>query len=327
MSIMITGGLGLIGSELCRLLVQKGEDVVVFDMACQNMNRIHDIEHNVKIVRGNLNSLIQIIDTVKNYKVDKIFHLGGMLSEACDRNPWESYQVNLLGTIHILEAARLFNVEQIIFASTQGTYAMGTKGNIDDFTIQRPTMVYGIEKLFCELLGKYYRDHYNIDFRSLRYPSIIGPFIKTPGVAQYNAWMIEHAIAGRNYKCPVQKDTINPIMYYKDAALAAYLLSCAERSRIYTVNYNIRGVSQVMSAGDLEIALQKYYPNFAVEYTITENPGLYKDFNIYSVDDSNACREWGWKPEYDTFDKLIRDFAEVVKAHRNTQETFNIISV
>ena len=61
---------------------------------------------------------------------------------------------------------------------------------IDDYTLQRPTLFYGCTKgctkFFVELMGRFYKTKFGLDFRGVRYPAIIGPGVKTPGVLQYN---------------------------------------------------------------------------------------------------------------------------------------------
>ena len=69
---------------------------------------------------------------VKENNVKGIFHLGAMLSLPSEDNPWASYQTNVAGTMHVLEAARLFDVERMVFASSGGTYGLGTGDIITD---------------------------------------------------------------------------------------------------------------------------------------------------------------------------------------------------
>src|SRR4030066_306864 len=65
------------------------------------------------------------------------------------------------------------------------------EGVINDYTLQRPQLFYGATKVFCELMGLVYKRKYGLDFRGVRYPSIVGPGVKTPGVVQYTSWVIE----------------------------------------------------------------------------------------------------------------------------------------
>lgn len=312
MAILITGGMGLVGAELARRLVGKGKKVVLFDIAPIHP-RVFDLLEDLEIIKSNLSNFSEVLNVIRDYEIEGIFHLGGLLSVACEENPWACFQVNVCGTNHILEGARLFGVQKVVFASTQATYGIGVEGGISDDTIQRPTLVYGIGKLYCELMGMYYRNRFGLDFRSIRYPSIVGPGVKTKGVAQYNSWMIEEALFKQFYECPVTEDTITPIMYYKDAALCADMLYEASKESIKTVNYNVGGVMPVMSAKDLAQAIKKHIPAFKVRFVAPEQKELYEDFNIYSVDDQSAFKEWGWQSKYSDLDILIEDFHREIK--------------
>lgn len=314
MTKLITGGTGFIGAELARILVGRGEDVVLFDIA-PNYARIKGIGDKIRLVQGNLAYYSEVFNVVKDYNIKSIYHLGGMLSVPSNANPWASFQANVCGTLHVFEAARLLNGVGVVFASTLGTYGLGTTSRITDDTIQRPTIMYGIGKLYCELLGMFYKNRFGLDFRSVRYPAIIGPGVKTPGVAQYNPWMIEHAALGKPYECFVTEDTKCPVMYFKDAAICLDRLYQASKENIKTVNYNVAGVKPVQTAKELEMAIKKYVPNFQVTYK--PDPQImefHRNFIVEVYDDSRARKEWGWKSKYSNLDVIVEDFiAEVRK--------------
>jgi len=224
MSILITGGTGFIGIGLARRLIEKGEEVVLFDIAPQK-ERLAGLEGSVKIAQGDFSVLSEIINAVKDNKVTGIFHLGAMLSQTAESNPWTCFQTNVVGTMNVYEAAHLFDVQRLVFSSAVGTFGLGrTSSTITDETIQRPITAYGISKLYGELLGRFYRRKFGLGFRAVRFPSVIGPGVKSPALAQYNPWMIEHAALGKPYECYVSPETSIPVIYYKDAIRALEML-------------------------------------------------------------------------------------------------------
>lgn len=316
MAKLITGGTGFIGATLARRLVDRGEEVVLFDIA-PHETRIRGIEDRAKVVEGNLANYSEVFNVIKEHSIEGIYHLGGMLTLPSNKHPWASFQNNVCGTFHVFEAARLLNIEKVVFASSIATYGLHTPSVITDDTLQRPTTMYGIGKLYCELLGMFYKSRFGLDFRSVRYPSIIGPGVKTPGVAQYNPWMIEHAALGKPYECFVTEDTQSPAMYFKDAAICIDLLYQAPKERIKTVNYNVSGVTPVQTAKELEVTIKKFVPDFRVVYKPDPNVmEFYEHFSVTVYDDSKARQEWGWKPQYLDLESVVEDFLEEVRKNR-----------
>jgi threonine 3-dehydrogenase len=313
MAKLITGGTGFIGAELARMLVDRQEEVVLFDVA-PNSVRIKGIEDKVKVVPGNLAHYSEVFNVVKDHPIEGIYHLGGMLTLPSNMNPWASFQSNICGTLHISEAARLLDIEKVVFASSIATYNLDIPPMITDVTLQRPTTMYGIGKLYCEHLGMFYKNRFGLDFRSVRYPSVIGPGVKTPGVAQYNPWMIEHAALGKSYECFVTEETKCPVMYFKDAAICIDLLYQAPKEKIKSLNYNVAGVTPVQTAKELEGIIKKFVSDFQVTYR--PDPKVmefYQNFHVEVYDDSRARKEWDWNSRYPNFEMVVRDFLEEVR--------------
>ncbi len=314
MTKLITGGTGLIGSEVAKMLVEKGDRPILFDVA-PSFEAIGSIQDKVTVVRGDLANWSEVFNVISDYKIKSIFHFGGMLSLPSDANPWAAYRVNANGTMHILEAARLFNVEKIIFTSTIATYARQTEQPfpIDESTLQRPENMYGITKLFCELLGRFYTKKFGLDFRAVRYPTVVGPGAKTKHMTQYMAWMIDHALANKPFEVWVSEDTRVPCIYYRDAANALITLHDAPASNIKTRVYNLTGVS--LTAGEFADKVRKHIPSAKI--TFKPDPEVVKMMGkgFGSIDDSPAKREWGWASRFD-LDEMIKDFKRTYEASK-----------
>jgi len=313
MAKLITGGTGLIGAALANMLVDKGEDVVIFDIAI-NQARIEKIAGKVKVVRGDVGNWSEVMNVVKDNKVTGIYHMGSMLSMPSQANHWASFQANVVGTYNMYEAARLFEVEKLVFTSTGGTFGLETGDVITDVTIQRPVLMYGIGKLYGEGLGRFYRTKFGLDYRGIRYPSVIAPGVTTFGVAQWFPWMIEHAIQGKPYECFAPETASIPALYVNDCALAAYVAYQAPKENIKMVNYNIAGGGS-STAGDLAEKLRKRYPK--AEITFKPDPevvAIYKSMKMNNIDDSCARKELGWAPRLSSLDAMIDEFEREMKA-------------
>ena len=163
MNVLITGGTGFIGALLARTHVRRGDNVTIFDIA-PNRSRIQDVASDVKIVQGNLSYASEVYNVVKDNHIDRILHLGSMLSAPSDADPWASFQVNVVGSINVLEAARYFGDATVVFPSTIATFGMDTDTVAADNTVQHPTTMYGCGKAYCENLGRFYRAKFGLDF-------------------------------------------------------------------------------------------------------------------------------------------------------------------
>ena len=310
MTKLITGGTGYIGAELARILVERGEKVVLFDIVI-NRHRIADIESKLEIVRGDLGNYSEVLNTVRDYKVDEIYHLGSMLTFMSEANPWASFQTNVVGTYNVLEAARLFNIKKMMFTSTFGTYGLLLDEELTDTSIQRPITLYGAGKLYGEGLGRFYNKKFGLDFRSIRYAQMIGPNVRTPG--HWGPPMIEDAITGVPNVCVYGGPEARiSMIYVRDAARAADMVLAAPRESIKMMNYNVAGIADTTRADELEGILKKRYPESSVTYRL--DPSVKEARADYSVikrfDDSNARREWGWLPQWGTPEAIIDVFEE-----------------
>jgi len=252
MTALITGGAGFVGAQVMRLLLEKGEnDLIAFDIV-PSTARLEGIVDKVKIVRGDLGNFSNVLDVVKKFRPKIIYHVGGLLSITSEADPSLAIRVNVLGTHHVLEAARLFDVPKVLFSSTLGTYGLDIREKvIDDYTLQRPNIIYGATKLFCEHMGLVYRNKYGLDFRTVRFPSLVGPGVKTPGMIQYTSATIEESAKGNPYTINVKPETRFPVMYFKDAARAIVELGAAPIENIKMVNYVTTGATPVASAQEL----------------------------------------------------------------------------
>jgi threonine 3-dehydrogenase len=316
MSVLVTGGAGFVGAEVVRSLLRGGHsEVVVFDAAAEP-TRLTDIADDVEYIRGDLGDFTHVLDAVSAHKPEVIYHLGGMLSLPCEADPSAAMRVNAMGTFHVLEAAGLFDVRQVLFTSSIGTYGYDMPGDvIDDRTLQRPFYFYGATKLFGEHMGLFYRRKHGIDFRGIRYPSVIGPGVKTPGAVQYTSWMIEESVNGRPFTVDSSRDTRVPVMYYKDAAAAIVQLAGAPAADIKMVSYLVVGATPVPSAGDLADAVATALP----DASITFDPDPYRQLAFDQMlkpglqwDESCARDEWGWQSTY-SVDAMVHDFVAEIR--------------
>ncbi len=315
MSVLITGGCGLIGSTLARMLAGKGESVHIFDRAIIPA-RFSGIEGRIVTVRGDLENFSHVLEAVKQAKPRVIYHLGAVLSIPANADPPAAFAANVDGTFHVLEAARLFGVEGVRFTSTMATFGLDIEGpSIGDRTLQRPTTLYGATKVFGELLGRFYATRHGLDFRAVRFPSVIGPGATVAHVSIYNAWAVEKAALGQPYDIFVEPHIRCPVLYFKDAARSLVVLDAAPKEKARTLCYTLAGIDPIPSAGELADAVRARFPSARIGFTPDSFAMEYHEkLQGLSYDESCARTELGWRPEY-SLPRMIADFAEECKAN------------
>ena len=315
MATIITGGTGFLGAEVVRVLEERGDtDLFLFDIH-PFTKRIDDLISRVEIIRGDLGEFSHVLDAVQNVRPQSIYHLGAMLSMPSEIDPSSAIRTNALGTHYVLEAARLFEVEQVLFSGTLWTYGSDVGGKtIDDQTLQRPTLFYGATKLFGEHMGLFYKRRYGLDFRGIRYPFIVGPGARIPGGVQYTCEVIEECAKGNPYTIRVRPGTRIPVIYIKDAARAITKLASAPLEQLKRANYVLAGVTPTPSAGELAEIVKSRLPEAKIEFELNKDLQDVLSKLQLKLDDSNARKEWNWQPEYDQ-EGIVKDFLLALNQH------------
>jgi threonine 3-dehydrogenase len=199
----------------------------------------------------------------------------------------------------------------VIFSSTLATYGSDIREEVmSDYTLQRPTLFYGCTKLFAELMGRFYRKKFGLDFRGVRYPAIVGPGVKTPGVVQYYSWAIEESIKGNPFKIWVTPDTKCAALYYKDAALSIVQCAQAPSEKIKMVVYILGGM--FLSAQELVDNIKNFLPEAKLSFE--PNMEIMETVKNLSrpVDERCARDEFGWVSQY-PIERTIEDFIKEIK--------------
>ncbi len=303
MSLLITGGTGFLGSYLARDLLKEGrDDIVLFDSYVNEQN-IENIKEYVEVVKGNITNWTDIVETIKKYNIKNIIHLAAIASSSAVKNsPLTGYEVNVGGTVNILEAARIFGINKVIFSSSISTFGPEVEEPVKEEYSQRPTNLYGITKVAGELWGGYYYQDYNIDFRVLRFPRIINPGRRGKGVIVYPSLLIEKAVTGEEHTISVSKDFRVPIIYIKDAVkLLKLLYGTAE---IKTRYYNIAGF--IPTAQQIAEEIDKLFPDNKIKFA--EKPVKPHLTIPLRYDDKKVKEELNWNYAFDTIEKIIKDF-------------------
>jgi threonine 3-dehydrogenase len=261
---------------------------------------LENVRDQVEIARADIGCFSDVLRLVETHRPGPLYHVGAMLAPTCDDNPAAGMQANAMGTYHILEAARLFGVRQVIFASSMSVCsgAYSTEPVIHDFSVTRPDFVYGAAKLFSENMGLFYKRKDGLDYRGIRLPNVIGPGAETHGYLEYFNKTIEESAHGRPYTVYVGPQTRIPVIHVQDAAHAFLELATAPLAQIKTTNYIILGPTPSPTHEELVACVRASIPGAKIDYQIDEPiQKLIDSVSAKPYEDVFARKEWGWKQQ------------------------------
>ena len=173
-NILITGGLGFIGSHIADELMEDNHITIIDNLSTGNIKNLKNPENdNLKIVKEDIrNSNLKELTT----DIDYIFHLAAMASVPLSvENPIECNDVNVNATVELLKAAADNGVEKIVFSSSSAVYGDNRNMPLKETEPLMPTSPYAASKASCELYLKSFHDSYGLNYTALRYFNVFGP--------------------------------------------------------------------------------------------------------------------------------------------------------
>jgi nucleoside-diphosphate-sugar epimerase len=173
--VLVTGGAGFIGSHLVDSLVREGCRVTVLDnLSSGHMDNLEDVKNLIEFVQGD----IQDRDTLVRLAggCDAIFHQAAVVSVTKTvEDPVSSTQVNDLGTLQVLDAARIGGVKRVILASSSAVYGDDPQLPKTENMPTKPLSPYAVQKLTNEFYARLYYSLYDLPTTCLRYFNVFGP--------------------------------------------------------------------------------------------------------------------------------------------------------
>src|SRR5207248_4794317 len=227
---------------------------------------LHSLDESVRsrcyrAVSGDIADIALLETLSATYDFDAIYHLAALLSTKSERQPRLANRVNVDGTLNLLElgvsqARQQGRAVKFLYPSSVAVYGLPDlevkrrAGKVREDDWCEPRTMYGINKLYCERLGRYYEYYYRqldaqaaagqLDFRALRFPGLISAYtVPTGGTSDYAPEMLHAAAAGRAYACFVRPDTRIPFMAMPDAIEALLGLEAADRTSLTRKVYNV----------------------------------------------------------------------------------------
>ena len=310
--ILITGALGQIGSELTVKLrdIYGQENVIATDIRKTDTEAANNGPFEILDVMD-ANKMVEL---AKQYNVDTIMHMAALLSATAETKPVFAWNLNMGGLMNALETARELNL-QFFTPSSIGAFGPNTpKDKTPQDTIQRPTTMYGVNKVAGELLADYYFHRFGVDTRGVRFPGLIS-YVTPPGggTTDYAVEIYYEAIKNGKYSSYIDKGTYMDMMYMPDALGAIIDLMEADPSKLIHRNaFNVTAMT--FDPEELTAEIKKHIPGFEISYNVDPVRQAIADSWPNSIDASAAAEEWGFKAKYD-LSSMTADMLEKLKTN------------
>jgi UDP-glucose 4-epimerase len=316
---LVIGGTGVMGQFVTRQLVAQRNRPVVL-CASGQAGLIADVRDHVELVRADLRDADAIERVVRENHITCIAHLGAIIGAQAEDNPRLAVQVDVEGTVNVLEAARLNNVRRVVYTSTKAAYGAITgefghptyKPLTEDYP-PSPADVYGLTKLASEHLGQTYSKRHGLEFIALRFASTLGPGkTRRHGSHAVNASIIENALAGKPTRIATGGDVVQDTIYNADSArgIIAALTSPTPRHQVFNI-----GTGRGITLHDLANAVRHFFPDAQIDIGPGDSYMPAGSTPYYCIlDISRARDELHYEPMFADPVEIVRDYIAVSRA-------------
>ncbi|MCI0798734.1 MAG: SDR family oxidoreductase [Chloroflexi bacterium] len=307
---LVTGGAGFIGSHLVDRLVSQGFRVVVIDNLStgklKNLNPAATF-HHIDITNKS------VVEVFQREQPDLVFHLAAQASVSVStKDPIQDSDINVMGTLRLLEAARRCGIEKFIYSSTGGAlYGEPQYTPCDENHPIVPLSPYALSKYVGELYLQLYHRLYLLNYTTLRYGNVYGPRQEPHGEAGVVAIFTQAMLEGKQPQIFGDGNQERDFVYIDDVVEAN--LAAIERGDADAFNI---GTGEKTSVNRIFESIQSI-----IKYRWGPEHGPARPGEVYqiSLDGSKAARELGWTPQATLEEGLgqtVEYFRENVKAAR-----------
>ncbi len=295
MKALVTGGSGFIGSHVVDKLREKGIEVRVFDMVIPTFRK------DIEFCHGSLLDFEAIKMALSG--IDAVFHLAAVADvKDVFEEPHYAENINVRGTINILEAARKSAVKRVIYGSTTWVYSEVDERAVDERTpLRPPSHLYTATKIASEYYCQSYSKLYNLPTTILRYGIPYGPRARDGAVVPI---FVGKALRGESLTIAGDGMQFRKFVYVEDLAEGNVLaLKSVGKNKIY----NLDGTEKV-TIRQIAETVQKVIGNVKIEY-VAARPG---DFSGKEISSQLAKTELGWEPKI-AFEEGVKRYVEWYK--------------
>nr|XP_033199724.1 L-threonine 3-dehydrogenase, mitochondrial isoform X2 [Bombus vancouverensis nearcticus] len=287
--ILITGGLGQLGTECAKLLRKNygSENVILSDI-------IKPTEENLSngpFIFADILDFKGLQKIVVNYRIDWLIHFSALLSAVGEQNVPLAVRVNIEGMHNVIELAKQYKL-RIFIPSTIGAFGPDSPRNpTPNVTIQRPRTIYGVSKVHAELLD-------------------------------YAVAVFHEGLFAKKYECYLEPYTRLPMIYIEDCLSALFQFLNAPKEQLQRRVYNVTAMS--FTPEELFNELKKHVPDLQISYKPDARQYIAESWPQV-FDDSEARRDWGWRHKYN-LEKLVESMIRDVKKNMSNKRSLKEVN-
>ena len=287
MAVMVTGGTGFIGNRIIRKLIERGEEVVCFDLAPPRSNLAPYLDR-IRMYRGDVTQLPHLLEAINTHKVHKIIHMAALLPPDTEDRPHYAMQVNIGGANNVFEAARWTGIERVVYASSIAVYGVqDTFGErpINEDDLNDPINVYGMTKSVNDFSAKRYADRYGLDLCGIRICTVFGHGRVTGMTGMIGGLMVSLPAIGQPVAMPFDEAELSPMIHAEDAAeiFVRAVLAGQLNHRVYISGGNLATIK------DMADTVRSIIPDAQI------TTGDQKVPHVYLVDNSRMLADIGYE--------------------------------
>jgi len=309
--VLVTGGLGFIGSSLARRLVEKGANVTLCDAMIEgyggNEANVREIRDRVTVDRSDVRDA-DAMDRLVAGK-DVVFHLAAQVSHVMSlSNPYPDIDINIKGTAVVLEACRRRNPSAVVVRSgTRGQYGPAVRLPVSEETPSDPRGIYEISQLSSEMICRTYTRIHGVRTVPLRLTNVYGPRAQMRH-SQFGVvnWFVRLALESRPIPIFGSGRILRDFLYVDDCVEALLAAACEPAAVGEIIN-----VGHDRPSTFLEVAetLRELVPGTTIEFTDFTPERRAQEPGDFVSDISKIRRLLGWEPAVSLRDGLARTVA------------------
>ena len=296
MRVLVTGGAGFIGSHIVDALVLSGAHAAVLDDL--STGRAENVRSGVRLYRMRVQDP-GLDEVIAGERPDVVFHQAAQVSvPASIRNPLADGEINLLGTLNLIEACLRHGAPKIVFASSAAVYGQPVYLPVDEEHPVAPLAPYGVSKLAAEFYLAMYARTRDLRFTALRYANVYGPRQDAAGEGGVVAIFADRLRRGEAPAIFGDGEQTRDFVHVRDVAAANLLAAAKGDGEVINVGAGSRVTVNTLWETFCRVAGRRLDPVYS--------PPRSGDILHSSLSPEKARRELAWQPET-SLDKGLED--------------------